>query len=68
MTQELAQMGSHVQAQDACLAGSGMRQTEEHPHGGGLPGAIGTEKAKDLAPVDGEREVIDGDERTIVLG
>src|SRR6185437_12412781 len=35
-------------------------KAQDHPHGGGLPGAVRAEEAGDHAGPDGEREVVDG--------
>src|SRR5688500_12994146 len=40
--------------------GGGVK-AEDHPHRGGLAGAVGAEEASDDAGLDGESEVVDGD-------
>jgi hypothetical protein len=43
-------------------------QAEDHPHGGGLAGAIRAEEAGDHAGPAGEAEVIDGEDRAVAFG
>jgi hypothetical protein len=61
-------MGPNVQAKDARIAGGRPGESEEHPHRGGLARAVGAEKTKNLAAIDGNREAIDGNDRAVVLG
>src|SRR6185312_1983045 len=35
-------------------------EAQDHPHGGGLPGAVRAEETGDHAGPDGERQVVDG--------
>ena len=45
---------------DRAAARSGAAQPAEHPHGGGFPGAVGSEKSENLAPRDLERNAVHG--------
>jgi hypothetical protein len=40
----------------------------DHPHGGGLAGAVGPQEAGDVARLHGKRQVIDGDVVAVALG
>ena len=42
-------------------------EAQDHPHGGGLPGAVWAEEAGDHARPDGEREVVDGHGGAVAL-
>jgi hypothetical protein len=42
-------------------------QAQDHPHGGGLPGAVRAEEPGDQAGPDGERQVVDGHGRAVAL-
>ena len=52
-----------VDAADDGRAGGRPQQTAQHADGGRLAGAVGAEKAEDLAGFDVERQLIDGRER-----
>src|SRR6266700_6582373 len=41
----------------------GRVQAQDHPHGGGLPGTVGADKAGDLPRLDGERHPVQGNGR-----
>jgi hypothetical protein len=56
-----------VEAGDVRGAGVGAEVTGEHLHRGGFPGPVGSEKADDLAAVDGEGDVTHGAERAVGL-
>ena len=47
--------------EEARVAGGGMDQTEQHSERGGLPGAVRAEQSADLALLDAEAEVVDGE-------
>jgi hypothetical protein len=51
---DLAGMRAHRLAEDARLAGGRAQQVEQHAQGGGLAGAVGTEKAEDFARLDAD--------------
>ena len=42
-------------------------EAQDHPHGGGLPGAVRAEEAGDQAVPDGERQVVDGGGGAVAL-
>jgi hypothetical protein len=42
-------------------------EAQDHPHGGGLPGAVRAEEAGDQAGPDGERQVVDGGGGAVAL-
>jgi hypothetical protein len=42
-------------------------EAQDHPHGGGLPGAVRAEEAGDHAGPDGERQVVDGHGGAVAL-
>ena len=42
-------------------AGSGTVKSGDHPHGGGLAGAVGSQESGDLTGADRERQVVDGE-------
>ena len=42
-------------------------EAQDHPHGGGLPGAVRAEETGDQAGPDGERQVVDGHGRAVAL-
>ena len=56
---DLVALGARVKPEDAGLASGGFEQAEQQVNGGGLTGAIGTQKAEDDAGWDIEREMID---------
>src|SRR3954469_463912 len=49
----------HVVGADGDLAGGGRHEAGDHPHGGGLAGAVRAEEAEHLAALDGERDAVD---------
>ena len=53
-------LGLHVVAADLDRAGGGLQQADDHLDGRGLPGAVGAQEAKDLAAVDFEADIVDG--------
>ena len=53
-------LAHHVVAEDAGLAAVGPQQGGEHPHGGGLAGAVRAEDAVDRAGGHGEVDAVDG--------
>jgi hypothetical protein len=55
----LAGVGGDVVTGDGCAARRGCQEGAEHPDGGGLPGAVGTEEAVDLALLDLEVDLVD---------
>ena len=55
-------------AVDGDRAGGRPVQAEDHPHRGGLAGAVRPEEAGDDAGPDGERQVVDGDLVAVPLG
>ena len=46
----------------------GQHEAEQHPHGRGLAGAVGTEEAVDVALADVEIDAVDRDDRAVPLG
>ena len=48
-------------------AGRGLQNTQDHVDGGGLPGAVRTEQADDLALIDDKRNLVYGNGRTVRL-
>ena len=50
------------------LAGGRLLEAGDHPHQRGLAAARGAEEGEELALVDDEREVVDGDEIAEALG
>jgi hypothetical protein len=40
----------------------------QHPHRGGLPGAVGAEEAEDLSPFDTEADVVHGRDPAVAFG
>jgi hypothetical protein len=55
-------------AVDGDGAGGGSVESDDHPHGGRLAGAVGAEEAGHLARGDGEADVVDGHLVAVVLG
>ena len=55
-------------AMDRGRAGRGVHEPEQHPQRGRLPGAVRAQEADDPALVDGERQIVDGDDLAEVLG
>jgi hypothetical protein len=55
-------------AVDQGVAGGGPVKAEDHPHRGGLAGAVGTEEAGHLARLHLERQVVDGQGGAVPLG
>ena len=51
---------THVVAADRGAARVGAQQGGEHPHGGGLAGAVGTEQAEHRAGPGGEVDAVEG--------
>src|SRR5436305_2042929 len=60
--------GAGRAAVDQDRAAGGLVQAEDHPHGGGLPGAVRPEEPGDRARLDGERQVGDGGGGSVALG
>jgi hypothetical protein len=50
------------------LAGVGCQHAEDHPHGGGLAGAVGADEPEHLPLTDREGEVVEGDQLAIAAG
>ena len=50
------------------IAGGGIDQTEDHADGGGLAGAVRSEKAEDVAAAHAEVKVVDRPQAAEVLG
>ncbi len=48
--------------------GGGTVETEDHPHGGRLAGAVGAEEAGDNAWANGKGDVVDGKRAVVSLG
>ena len=61
-------LARRIEAEHAHLACRDVGQPEHHQDGGGLAGAVGAEQAENLAAADGERDVVDGDRRSVGLG
>ena len=55
-------------AEDPCRAAVGLREADEHPHRGGLAGAVGAEKARDGARLAAECDVRDDGAPAELLG
>jgi hypothetical protein len=64
---ELLAVRARVQTQHADRAGIGRTQALEDLDRRGLAGAVRSDDAKDLVPLDAERQVIDGDDVTVGL-
>ncbi len=62
---DLAAVAKHVVAVDIGPAGGGRQQRRQDAHGGGFAGAVGTDKAKDVAGVDGEVQIGQSDQVAI---
>ena len=60
MALDLLALPRNVVPGDRAAARSGAAQPAEHPHGGGFPGAVGSEKSENLAPRDLERNAVHG--------
>ena len=58
----------HRMAGDLRLARGGRHEAREDLHGGGLAGAVRTEKAQDLARAHVEGDVVDGAVHAVVFG
>jgi hypothetical protein len=57
---ELGPVPPGIQPQHPDRAPVGDPQPLDRLHGGGLAGAVGADDPEDLAPLDGERHVLDG--------
>src|ERR1019366_4778777 len=65
--QVIARAG-HLVAEHADLSAVGIEDVDDHADGGGLPAAIGTDKAEDAAFRNGEGEVVHGGDLAESLG
>ena len=61
-------LGGHVTAGHRHAAGGGGGEPRDHPHGGGLAGAVRAEKSHDLALRNREGEIVDDGPRAVALG
>ena len=66
--QHVAGRPGHPAPEQVDGAGGGQHQAEQHPHRGGLAGAVGAEEAVDVALADVEVDAVDGGDPPVALG
>ena len=64
----LQRIARHVVLGDEHVTARGHQVAGHHLHGGGLAGAVGSQEADDLALLDVEGDVVDGQPLPVVLG
>jgi hypothetical protein len=61
-------IANNVKAEDRGRTGRGFEDAAEHADDGGFTGAVGAEQTEDFAALDGEGDVVNGDELAEAAG